>query len=56
VASTADTATPPEGLEFLRERIRGSQVVTFEAGHLSNVERAEEFTAAVVEFLKGSRL
>lgn len=51
VASTADTATPPEGLEFIRERIRGSQLVTFDAGHLSNVECAEEFTAAVVEFL-----
>jgi 3-oxoadipate enol-lactonase len=51
VASTADTATPPEGLEFIRDRIRGSQVVTFDAGHLSNVECAEEFTARVLDFL-----
>jgi hypothetical protein len=26
-------------------------VVTFDAGHLSNVERAEEFTARVLDFL-----
>ena len=50
VASTADAATPPEGLQFIRERIRGSQMVTFDAGHLSNVECAAEFTAAVLDF------
>lgn len=57
VASTADAATPPEGLQFLRERINGSQLVTFDSGHLSNVECAEEFTAAVLDFLEpaGSR-
>ena len=52
VASTSDTATPPEGLEFIRDRIRGSRLVTVDSGHLSNVERAEEFTAVVVDFLK----
>jgi 3-oxoadipate enol-lactonase len=52
IASTADTATPVEGLEFLRERVRTSELVTLESAHLSNVERAEEFTAAVLDFLK----
>ena len=52
IASTADTATPVEGLEFLRERVTGSQMVTLESAHLSNVERAEEFTEAVLDFLK----
>lgn len=52
VASTADTATPPEALQFLQERIRGSKLVTFDSGHLSNVECAVEFTDAVLEFLK----
>ncbi len=51
VASTADAATPPEGLRFIQERIRGSRLVTFDSGHLSNVECAEGFTAAVLEFL-----
>ena len=53
IASTADTATPVEGLEFLRERVKASQLVTLESAHLSNVECAEEFTDAVLGFLKG---
>jgi 3-oxoadipate enol-lactonase len=56
IASTADTATPPEGLEFLRERISGSELVTLDSAHLSNVECAEAFTAAVTDFLKAQGL
>ena len=56
VASTADTATPPEGLHFIQDRIRGSRLVTFDSGHLSNVECAEGFTAGVLDFLDSSRL
>jgi 3-oxoadipate enol-lactonase len=52
VASTADTATPPEGLQFIQERVPRAQLVTFDSGHLSNVECAEEFTAAVMDFLR----
>ena len=52
VASTADTATPPEGLQFIQERIPGARLVTLDAGHLSNVECAEDFTASVMDFLK----
>lgn len=52
IASSADTATPVEGLEFLRERVNMSQMVTLDSAHLSNVERAEEFTSAVMDFLK----
>ena len=54
VASTADTATPPEGLAFIHDRVQGSELVTFDSGHLSNVECAGEFTAAVLDFLKDS--
>jgi 3-oxoadipate enol-lactonase len=54
VASTADTATPPEGLAFIRDRVRGAQTVTLDSGHLSNVECAAEFTAAVLDFLAGA--
>jgi len=53
IASSADTATPPEGLDFIHERVKGAQLVTLDSAHLSNVERAEEFTAAVLEFLRG---
>ena len=52
VASSADTATPPEGLEFIREHVPGAQLVTLDSAHLSNVECAEEFTTAVLDFLK----
>jgi 3-oxoadipate enol-lactonase len=54
VASTADSATPPEGLAFIRDRIDGAAMVTFESGHLSNVECAEEFTGALLDFLDGT--
>ena len=52
IASTADAATPAEGLAFIRDRIAGAQMVTVESRHLSNIECAEEFTAAVMDFLK----
>lgn len=51
IASTADTATPVEGLEFLHERVTTSELVTLDSAHLSNVECAEEFTHAVLDFL-----
>ena len=53
VASTADTATPPDGLAFIRDRVRGAEMVTLDSGHLSNVECAPEFTAAVLDFIGG---
>jgi 3-oxoadipate enol-lactonase len=52
IASSGDTATPPEGLRFIQDRVQGAQLVTFDSGHLSNVECAEEFTGAVLDFLK----
>jgi 3-oxoadipate enol-lactonase len=52
IASTADIATPPEGLEFIRDRIQGSRLVLFDSGHLSNVECPAEFSAAVTGFLE----
>jgi 3-oxoadipate enol-lactonase len=53
IASSADTATPPEGLDFIHDRVKGAQLVTLDSAHLSNVECADEFTAAVLEFLRG---
>jgi 3-oxoadipate enol-lactonase len=51
VTGTDDAATPPASAEFLRERIPGARLVTLDAAHLSNVERAEAFNAAVLDFL-----
>lgn len=55
IASTADSATPPEGLAFIRDRVAGAELVILESGHLSNVECADEFTAAVLDFLESSK-
>ena len=52
IASSADAATPPAGLEFIHERVKGAQLVTLNSAHLSNVECAEAFTTAVLDFLK----
>ena len=51
IASTADVATPAEGLAFIRDRVPGARMVTVESRHLSNIECAEDFTAAVLDFL-----
>src|SRR5688572_13142399 len=53
IASTADAATPAEGLAFIAERVRDARMVTVESRHMSNIECAEEFTAAVLDFLDG---
>ena len=52
IASTADAATPAEGLAFIRDRVPGARMVTVESRHLSNIECAEEFTEALLDFLK----
>lgn len=51
IASSDDAATAPEGLAFIRDRVAGARMVTVDSRHLSNIERAEEFTAAVLDFL-----
>jgi 3-oxoadipate enol-lactonase len=51
VASSDDAATPAEGLAFIRDRVPGAQMVTVNSRHLSNIECAEDFTGAVLDFL-----
>jgi 3-oxoadipate enol-lactonase len=52
VAGEDDPATPVEHAELLASRIPGARLVLLErAAHLANVERAEQFTAAVLEHL-----
>jgi 3-oxoadipate enol-lactonase len=49
-----DTVTPPADAEAMHAKIEGSRLVVVEgAGHLSNVERPEQFNRALVEFLRG---
>jgi 3-oxoadipate enol-lactonase len=52
IAGSTDAATAPEGLHFIHQQIPGSTLVTLDTAHLSNVERAEEFTDAVLAFLR----
>ena len=47
-----DPATPVEHADFLASRIPGARLLVLErAAHLANVERADEFTVAVLDHL-----
>jgi len=51
VTGRHDPATPPEQGQWLAEQIPGAQLVEFDAAHLSNVERPDEFNTAVLGFM-----
>lgn len=51
VTGAHDGATPPADGEWLAEAIPGATLLPLDAGHLSNVECAPEFTAALLAFL-----
>jgi 3-oxoadipate enol-lactonase len=53
IAGTHDPGTPPAANKFIVERIPGAQYVELNCAHLSNLERADEFTKAALDFLKG---
>ena len=55
IAGTVDMAAPLAGMEYLRDRIAGAQLVALDAAHLSNVEQADAFTDAVMNFLGAQR-
>jgi len=50
VTGRHDPAAPPAGGRWLGDQIRGARVGDLEAAHLSNVERADDFNAAVLDF------
>jgi 3-oxoadipate enol-lactonase len=52
ISGLSDPATPPSDAAFLNRAIEGSRVVSLEAAHLSNIEQAEAFTAAVLAFIE----
>jgi 3-oxoadipate enol-lactonase len=53
VVGAEDQLTPPADSETMRLEIRGSRLEVIEgAGHVSNVERPQEFNAALTKFLK----
>lgn len=53
VVGENDGVTPPEASRKMHEHIRGSKLVVIpNAGHLSNLESADEFNAALASFLE----
>ena len=51
IAGTQDKATPPEGGQYLAERIAGAKYVELDTAHLSNVESPQRFSEEVLKFL-----
>jgi 3-oxoadipate enol-lactonase len=54
ISGTHDPATPPAHGRLLASKIRGARYVEFDASHLSNIEAAPQFTAAVRDFLSAA--
>jgi len=48
-----DLATPPEKTELLAAQIPAAKYIELPGGHLSNLDAATAFNAAVLQFLKG---
>jgi 3-oxoadipate enol-lactonase len=51
IAGTHDAVTPPSDAHFLESQITGARYVELDAAHISNIEAAGNFTAAVQHFL-----
>lgn len=51
IGGAKDSGTPPAQAELIASSIPRASVVILDAAHLSNVERPDEFTATVVDFL-----
>ena len=51
IAGRHDVATPVEAGEYIRSHIPGAALTILDAGHISNVEQASDFTAEVLGFL-----
>lgn len=52
VSSTHDSATPASDGWRMAHKIAGAKYVELDAGHISNIEAAEVFTAEVLRFLE----
>jgi 3-oxoadipate enol-lactonase len=54
ISGTHDPAAPPAQGRQLASMIQGAWFLEFDAAHLSNIEAAPQFTAAVRDFLAGA--
>ncbi len=53
VGGTQDAGTTPAMAQSIASSIPEAKLVMLEAAHLTNIERADEFNAALIEFLEG---
>jgi 3-oxoadipate enol-lactonase len=53
IAGRYDQATPVAAAEIIRDGIANSTLTVLEAAHISNIERREAHTEAVLRFLTG---
>jgi 3-oxoadipate enol-lactonase len=51
IGGTKDPGATPAQAEYIAKSIPGAQLVMLDAAHLSNVERPEEFTSTLLDFL-----
>jgi 3-oxoadipate enol-lactonase len=56
ISGTHDPATPPAQGRQLASKIPGAWYLEFDAAHLSNIEAAPQFTAAIRDFLAGAAI
>lgn len=53
IGGTKDAGTTPAMAEFMANAIPEAKLVLLAAAHLSNIESADDFNAALIEFLQG---
>jgi 3-oxoadipate enol-lactonase len=53
IGGTKDAGTTPAMAQSIASSVPEAKLVMLEAAHLTNIERADEFNAALIEFLEG---
>ena len=49
-STVTDMATTVENAEFIRDRVPGAKLIVLDAAHISNIEQADKYMAAALEF------
>jgi 3-oxoadipate enol-lactonase len=52
IVGSQDAATPPSAGEAIARQIKGADVVSLDAAHISNMEQPKAYTEAVLNFLR----
>jgi 3-oxoadipate enol-lactonase len=53
IGGIKDAGTTPAMAQLIASSVPEAKLVMLEAAHLTNIERADEFNAALIEFLEG---